>query len=193
MPTTWMTARGMPTTVEVLTVINDDTARDGGVAVGTGPYGQPRAAAYRRIWCRGRSGQYQCPFSKSRSGPLRVHCMHVRHGSLLRTRTCMLALKYGMNRQEMVDKILFGYGYRRQRYSDQRVLSAVHRDLPNSVNMIPEKAAHHMEEVRSMTSRFCCVRRDNSFPGAHRMRRPCSSSRCPRPRVHQARDQARAQ
>ncbi|WP_146346829.1 ABC transporter substrate-binding protein [Phaeobacter marinintestinus] len=75
----------------------------------------------------------------------------------------MLALKYGINRQEMVDKILFGYG-------------SVGNDTPiNAAYPLftefeqreydPDKAAHHMKKsgydgpVLLRTS-------DNSFPGA---------------------------
>lgn len=78
-------------------------------------------------------------------------------------RDVMMALKYGINRQEMVDKILFGYG-------------SVGNDTPinSSYPMFtefeqreydPDKAMHHLKksghagEILLRTS-------DNSFPGA---------------------------
>ncbi|MEM9579156.1 MAG: ABC transporter substrate-binding protein [Pseudomonadota bacterium] len=74
-----------------------------------------------------------------------------------------LALKYGMNRQEMVDKILFGYG-------------SVGNDTPiNSSYPFftemeqreydPDKAAHHFKKSGHSGS-ILLRTSDNSFPGA---------------------------
>ncbi|MCP4817811.1 MAG: peptide ABC transporter substrate-binding protein, partial [Shimia sp.] len=75
----------------------------------------------------------------------------------------MMALKYGMNRQEMVDKILFGYG-------------SVGNDTPINASYPlftefeqreydPDKAAHHFK--KSGHSGPVLLRTsDNSFPGA---------------------------
>ena len=75
----------------------------------------------------------------------------------------MMALKYGINRQEMVDKILFGYG-------------SIGNDIPINASYPlftplpqreydPEKAAFHMKKSE-YDGPILLRTSDNSFPGA---------------------------
>ena len=75
----------------------------------------------------------------------------------------MMALKYGMNRQEMVDKILFGYG---TVGNDTPINAAypMYSELEQR-EYDPEKAAHHFKKSGHDGS-ILLRTSDNSFPGA---------------------------
>ncbi len=75
----------------------------------------------------------------------------------------MMALKYGMNRQEMVDKILFGYG---TVGNDTPINAAypMYAELEQR-EYDPEKAAHHFKKSGHDGS-ILLRTSDNSFPGA---------------------------
>jgi len=74
-----------------------------------------------------------------------------------------LALKYGINRQEMVDKILFGYGS----VGNDTPINAsypMYSELPQR-EYDPEKAAFHMKKS-GYDGPIVLRTSDNSFPGA---------------------------
>ena len=74
-----------------------------------------------------------------------------------------LALKYGINRQEMVDKILFGYGS----VGNDTPINAsypMYTELPQR-EYDPEKAAFHMKKS-GYDGPIVLRTSDNSFPGA---------------------------
>lgn len=88
-----------------------------------------------------------------------------------------MALKYGINRQEMVDKVLFGYG-------------SVGNDSPINASypyftefeqreFDPDKAKFHLDKS-AMPVKSCCAPRTIPSP-ARLMPRPCSSNRWRRP------------
>ncbi|MGX9351877.1 ABC transporter substrate-binding protein [Shimia sp. W99] len=148
---------GHASTVE-LTVINDDTARMAALQSG-------QVHMVNRVPPRTAGLVSRVPGVNvhSKSGP--GHYVFIAHVDTdpFSNQDVMLALKYGMNRQEMVDKILFGYGT----VGNDIPINASYplfTDLPQR-EYDPEKAAHHWKKsghdqpVLLRTS-------DNSFPGA---------------------------
>ncbi|WP_127112630.1 ABC transporter substrate-binding protein [Shimia sediminis] len=155
-PNNWRD-EGHASTVEML-VINDDTARM--AALQSGQVHAVNRVPPRTADLVGRAPNITV---HSRSGP--AHYVFVAHVDTdpFSNRDVMLALKYGMNRQEMVDKILFGYG---SLGNDTPINSSypLFTEMPQR-EYDPEKAAHHWKKsghdgpVLLRTS-------DNSFPGA---------------------------
>lgn len=148
---------GNAATIELL-VINDDTARMAALQSG-------QIHMANRVPPRTASLVSRAPgiTVHSKSGP--GHYVFIAHVNTdpFSNNDAMLALKYGMNRQEMVDKILFGYG-------------SVGNDTPiNAAYPLfteieqreydPEKAAHHWKKS-GQTDPVLLRTSDNSFPGA---------------------------
>lgn len=148
---------GHASTVELL-VINDDTARM--AALQSGQVHMVNRVPPRTAGLVSRAPNITV---HSKSGP--GHYVFIAHVDTdpFSNKDVMLALKHGMNRQEMVDKVLFGYG-------------SIGNDIPINASYPlftempqreydPEKAAHHWKKsghdgpVLLRTS-------DNSFPGA---------------------------
>ena len=155
-PNHWA-GEGNAETIEMI-VINDDTARM--AALQSGQVHLANRVPPRTAGLIGRAGNLNVV---SKSGP--GHYVFIAHVNTepFSNPDVMLALKYGMNRQEMVDKILFGYG-------------SVGNDIPINASYPlftelpqreydPEKAAHHWK--KSGADQPVLLRTsDNSFPGA---------------------------
>lgn len=148
---------GNASTIELL-VINDDTARM--AALQSGQIHMANRVPPRTAGLVGRGPNVTV---HSKSGP--GHYVFIAHTntSPFDNRDAMLALKYGMNRQEMVDKILFGYG-------------SVGNDTPINASYPlfteleqreydPDKAAFHWKKS-GQTDPILLRTSDNSFPGA---------------------------
>jgi peptide/nickel transport system substrate-binding protein len=156
-PNHWDSSIGHASTVELI-VINDDTARV--AALQSGQVHMVNRVPPRTAGLVGRAPNITI---RSKSGP--GHYVFIAHVDTapFDNNDVMMALKYGMNRQEMVDKILSGYG-------------TVGNDTP--INMSyplyseleqreydPDKAAFHWKKSGA-TDPVLLRTSDNSFPGA---------------------------
>ena len=156
-PNHWDDSQGHAETV-VLTVINDDTARV--AALQSGQVDMINRVPPRTAGLIARAPNIEV---NSKSGPGHyVFIMHCDTGPF-DNNDLRLALKYGMNRQEMVDKVLFGYG-------------SVGNDTPINASYPlfteieqraydPEKAAEHYKKS-GHEGTILLRTSDNSFPGA---------------------------
>ena len=153
----WDGAQGHAETIE-LTVINDDTARV--AALQSGQVDMINRVPPRTAGLIARAPNITV---NSKSGP--GHYVFIMHCDTapFDNNDLRLALKYGINRQEMVDKILFGYG-------------SVGNDTPINASYPlytefeqreydPEKAAFHFKKSGHEGSVLLRTS-DNSFPGA---------------------------
>ena len=156
-PNHWDDSQGHADTVEVL-VINDDTARV--AALQSGQVHMISRVPPRTAGLISRAPNINV---HSKSGP--GHYVFIMHCDTepFANNDVRLALKYGINRQEMVDKILFGYG-------------SVGNDIPVNASYPlfteieqreydPDKAAHHMKKS-GYDGPILLRTSDNSFPGA---------------------------
>ena len=119
-PNSWIEGQGHADTVELI-VINDDTARTSALQSG-------QVHMINRVPPKVAGLVTRIPGVEVRttSGP--GHYVFIMHANTapFDNKDLRLALKYGINRQEMVDKILFGYGSVGTTRRSTR-LSAVHR------------------------------------------------------------------
>ena len=148
---------GNASTIEML-VINDDTARMAALQSG-------QVHMVNRVPPRTAGLVSRAPgvTVHSKSGP--GHYVFIAHVDTdpFSNKDVMMALKYGMNRQEMVDKILFGYG-------------SIGNDIPINASYPlftelpqreydPDKAAFHWKQS-GYDQPILLRTSDNSFPGA---------------------------
>ncbi|SDN63461.1 peptide/nickel transport system substrate-binding protein [Lutimaribacter pacificus] len=156
-PDHWDSNRGHASTVEMI-VINDDTARM--AALQSGQVDMVNRVPPRTAALVDRAPNITV---NSKSGP--GHYVFIMHCDTapFDNNDVRMALKYGINRQEMVDKILFGYG-------------SVGNDTPINASYPlftdfeqreydPDKAAHHWKKSGA-TDPILLRTSDNSFPGA---------------------------
>jgi len=156
-PNYWDDSLGHAETIELI-IINDDTARV--AALQSGQVHMINRVPPRTAGLVARAPGIEV---RSKSGP--GHYVFIAHVDTepFSNPDVMLALKYGMNRQEMVDKILFGYG-------------TVGNDIPiNSSYPLftplpqraydPDKAAFHWKKS-GYDGSVLLRTSDNSFPGA---------------------------
>ncbi len=156
-PDYWDENVGHADTIELI-VINDDTARV--AALQSGQVHMINRVPPRTANLVGRAPNINL---RTTSGP--GHYVFIMHADTapFDNKDLRLALKYGMNRQEMVDKILFGYG-------------SVGNDTPiNSSYPLfteleqreydPDKAKFHLKES-GFDGSILLRTSDNSFPGA---------------------------
>ncbi len=156
-PNYWDDTRGHVDQVEI-TIINDDTARISALQSG-------QVHMIDRVPPKIVELVKKIPGAQVKSAPGRGHYVFIMHANTapFDNIDLRLALKYAINRQEMVDKILFGYG-------------SVGNDIPiNAAYPLftalpqreydPEKAAFHFK--KSGHSGPVLLRTaDGSFPGA---------------------------
>ena len=156
-PNYWDETVGHADTIELI-VINDDTAR--AAALQSGQVHMINRVPPRTAELVGRAPNINL---RTTSGP--GHYVFIMHCDTapFDNKDLRLALKYGINRQEMVDKILFGFG-------------SVGNDIPiNSSYPLfteldqreydPEKAKFHLKES-GFDGSILLRTSDNSFPGA---------------------------
>ncbi|MDK3018161.1 ABC transporter substrate-binding protein [Pseudodonghicola flavimaris] len=156
-PNRWDSGRGFADTVEII-VINDDTARVAALQSG-------QVDMIGRVPPRTASLVARAPniTVNSKSGP--GHYVFIMHCDTapFDNNDVRMALKYGINRQEMVDKVLFGYG-------------SVGNDTPINASYPlyteftqreydPDKAAFHFKKS-GYDGPILLRTSDNSFPGA---------------------------
>ena len=156
-PNHWDDSQGHADTIELL-VINDDTARVAALQSG-------QVHMISRVPPRTAGLIARAPTINvhTKSGP--GHYVFIAHVDTapFNNPHVMMALKYGINRQEMVDKILFGYG-------------SIGNDIPINASYPlftplpqreydPEKAAFHMKKSE-YDGPILLRTSDNSFPGA---------------------------
>ncbi len=148
---------GNASTIELI-VINDDTARVAALQSG-------QVDMVDRIPPRTAGLVDRAPNITVRktSGP--GHYVFIAHTNTepFSNPDAMMALKYGMNRQEMVDKILFGYG---SVGNDTPINAAypLYTELPQR-EYDPDKAAFHWKKS-GLDQPVLLRTSDNSFPGA---------------------------
>ena len=156
-PDHWDGSHGHAETIEMI-VINDDTARV--AALQSGQVHMIDRVPPRTAGLVARAPHINV-YSKSGPGHY-VFIMHCDTAPFDNT-DLRMALKYGINRQEMVDKILFGYG-------------SVGNDTPINASYPlftaseqreydPDKAAFHMKKS-GYDGAILLRTSDNSFPGA---------------------------
>lgn len=148
---------GNASTVELL-VINDDTARVAALQSG-------QVHMINRVPPRTASLVDRAPgvTVHSKSGP--GHYVFIMHADTapFDNNDLRLALKYGINRQEMVDKILFGYG---SVGNDSPINASYPLFTPSEQREYdPDKAAFHLKKSGHDGSVLLRTS-DNSFPGA---------------------------
>jgi peptide/nickel transport system substrate-binding protein len=156
-PNHWDSSLGHASTIELI-VINDDTARV--AALQSGQVDMVDRIPPRTAGLIDRAPNITV---QKTSGP--GHYVFIAHTNTapFDNKDVMMALKYGMNRQEMVDKILFGYGS----VGNDTPINAAY---PYYTEMEqreydPDKAAHHWK-ASGVTDPVLLRTSDNSFPGA---------------------------
>jgi len=156
-PHAWLDTMGHADSIELL-AINDDTARMSALQSGQVHMANRVPPKVASLVARAKGIDV-----RSTAGP--GHYVFIMHANTapFDNKDLRLALKYGINRQEMVDKILFGYG-------------TVGNDTPINASYPfyaemeqreydPEKAAHHLKASGHEGS-ILLRTSDNSFPGA---------------------------
>ena len=156
-PNHWDGNQGHADTIEIL-MINDDTARV--AALQSGQVDMISRVPPRTAGLVARAPNITV---HSKSGP--GHYVFIMHCDTapFDNNDVRMALKFGVNRQEMVDKILFGYG-------------SVGNDIPINASYPyftelpqreydPDKAAHYWKKS-GQTDPILLRTSDNSFPGA---------------------------
>jgi len=148
---------GNASTIEMI-VINDDTARV--AALQSGQVDMIDRVPPRTAGLVARAPNIDV---RTTSGP--GHYVFIMHCNTapFDNNDVRLALKYGINRQEMVDKILFGYG---SVGNDTPINAAypLYTELPQR-DYDPDKAAFHMKKS-GYDGSILLRTSDNSFPGA---------------------------
>ncbi len=156
-PDYWDDNVGHADTVELL-VINDDTARV--AALQSGQVHMINRVPPRTANLVGRAPNINL---RTTSGP--GHYVFIMHTNTapFDNKDLRLALKYGINRQEMVDKILFGFG---SVGNDTPINSAypLYTELEQR-DYDPDKAKFHMDQS-GFDGSVLLRTSDNSFPGA---------------------------
>ena len=154
----WHPNRGHADQIEIL-VINDDTARVAALQSG-------QVHMIERVPPKIVELVERIPGVEIKSTPGRGHYVFIMHTDTapFENNDLRLALKYAMNRQEMVDKILFGYGS----LGNDMPINAAYPYFSDAVEQRsydPEKAAFHYK--KSGHSGSVVMRTsENSFPGA---------------------------
>lgn len=154
----WHPDRGYADQVEIL-VINDDTARVAALQSG-------QVHMIERVPPKIVELVKRIPNVEIKSAPGRGHYVFIMHANTapFDNNDLRLALKYGIDRQEMVDKILFGYGS----IGNDMPINAAYPLFSNDIEQRsydPDKAAFHFK--KSGHSGPVTLRTaDGSFPGA---------------------------
>ena len=156
-PNHWDDSQGHADTVEVL-VINDDTARV--AALQSGQVHMISRVPPRTAGLVARAPNINV---HSRSGP--GHYVFIMHCDTepFANNDVRMALKYAINRQELVDKVLFGYGS----IGNDSPINASYPLFTEAEQRTydPDKAAHHMKKS-GYDGTILLRTSDNSFPGA---------------------------
>lgn len=157
-PDYWDPNLGNASTVEVL-VINDDTARTAALQSG-------QVDMINRVPPRVAGLMNRVPNVNvhTTSGP--GHYVFIMHCDTapFDNKDLRLALKYAINREEMVEKILFGYGTIGNDTPINSSYPLFSDDLPKH-SYDPDKAAFHMK-ASGYDGSILLRTSDNSFPGA---------------------------
>ncbi|MCF3592979.1 ABC transporter substrate-binding protein [Rhodobacteraceae bacterium LMO-12] len=153
----WDGSHGHADMIELL-LINDDTARV--AALQSGQVHMISRVPPRTAGLISRSPNIDV---HSKSGP--GHYVFIAHCNTapFDNNDVRMALKYGINRQEMVDKILFGYGS----VGNDTPINASYPLFTEAEQRTydPDKAAHHMKKS-GYDGPILLRTSDNSFPGA---------------------------
>lgn len=156
-PAHWDDSHGHAATIEMI-VINDDTARV--AALQSGQVHMIDRVPPRTAGLVARAPNINV-YSKSGPG----HYVFIMHCDTapFDNNDVRMALKYGINRQEMVDKILFGYG---SVGNDTPINASYPLFTPAEQREYdPDKAAFHMKKS-GYDGAILLRTSDNSFPGA---------------------------
>jgi len=156
-PDHWDDSHGHAATIEMI-VINDDTARV--AALQSGQVHMIDRVPPRTAGLVARAPNINV-YSKSGPG----HYVFIMHCDTapFDNNDVRMALKYGINRQEMVDKILFGYG---SVGNDTPINASYPLFTPAEQREYdPDKAAFHMKKS-GYDGAILLRTSDNSFPGA---------------------------
>ncbi len=154
----WKSDRGFADQVEIL-VINDDTARVAALQSG-------QVHMIERVPPKIVELVKRIPNVDIKSAPGRGHYVFIMHTNTapFDNNDLRLALKYAMNREEMVEKILFGYGSIGNDMPINKAYPLFSDDIEQRY-YDPDKAAFHFK--KSGHSGAVTLRTaDNSFPGA---------------------------
>ena len=153
----WDNTRGHADQVEIL-VINDDTARVAALQSG-------QVHMIERVPPKIVELVKRIPGAQVKSAPGRGHYVFIMHCNTapFDNNDLRMALKYAINRQEMVDKILFGYG---SKGNDVPVNAAYPYFEPMEQREYdPDKAAFHFKKS-GHDGPVVLRTADGSFPGA---------------------------
>lgn len=156
-PNHWDSSHGHVDTVEMI-VINDDTARV--AALQSGQVDMITRVPPRTAGLVSRAPNINV-YSKSGPG----HYVFIMHCDTapFDNNDVRMALKYGINRQEMVDKVLFGYG---SIGNDTPINASYPLFTPAEQREYdPDKAKFHMQKS-GYDGAILLRTSDNSFPGA---------------------------
>jgi peptide/nickel transport system substrate-binding protein len=157
-PNYWDASRGHADQVELI-VLNDDTARTSALQSG-------QVHMIERVPPKIANLVKQIPGVELKNAPGRGHYVFIMHRDTapFDNEDLRLALKYGINRQEMVDKILFGYGS----IGNDMPINAAYPLFSNDIEQRtydPEKAAFHFKKS-GIDGSVLLRTADGSFPGA---------------------------
>jgi peptide/nickel transport system substrate-binding protein len=154
----WDPSRGHADQVEIV-VINDDTARIAALQSG-------QVHMIERVPPKVVSLIERAPGILVKSAPGRGHYVFIMHCNTapFDNNDVRMALKYAMNRQEMVDKILFGYGTVGNDIPINAAYPLFSEDIPQT-SYDPDKAAFHYKKS-GHDGPILLRTADGSFPGA---------------------------
>lgn len=157
-PNYWNADLGHAETIEIV-VINDDTARV--AALQSGQVDMVHRVPPKVASLVGRAGNLTVE-----SVPSSGHYVFIMHANTapFDNKDLRLALKYGINRQEMVDRILFGNGSIGNDSPINAAYPLFSDDIPQR-EYDPDKAAFHLKES-GFDGTVLLRTSDNSFPGA---------------------------
>ena len=154
----WKSDRGFADQVEIL-VINDDTARVAALQSG-------QVHMIERVPPKIVELVKRIPNVEIKSAPGRGHYVFIMHADTapFDNNDLRLALKYAMNREEMLEKILFGYGSIGNDMPINKAYPYFSDDIEQRT-FDPDKAAFHFKKS-GHTGPVVLRTADNSFPGA---------------------------
>ena len=157
-PNYWNPDLGNAATIEVV-VINDDTARVAALQSG-------QVDMVHRVPPKVASLVGRAPNLTVESVPSAGHYVFIMHANTapFDNKDLRLALKYGINREEMVEKILFGNGSVGNDTPINAAYPLYSDDIPQRA-YDPDKAAFHLKES-GYDGSILLRTSDNSFPGA---------------------------
>ena len=157
-PNYWDSTRGHVDQVEII-VLNDDTARTSALQSG-------QVHMIERVPPKIAELVKRIPGVQLKNAPGRGHYVFIMHRDTapFDNEDLRLALKYGIDRQEMVDKILFGYGSIGNDMPVNAAYPLYSDDIPQRA-YDPEKAAFHFKKSGHDGSVLLRTA-DGSFPGA---------------------------